>query len=124
MKRLILCFYLAAAVVIGALLAAIAAGVPFLEWLAFGKSIGLSVDNPMVIDLSVVKLAFGFEFGLTVAHILSFIAAFFAYRSTVHRLWPEERAARRRAARGQAEETPGQEKKQDGEPKDEFTGLS
>lgn len=82
-KMIIFAFYTAAAVVVGALVAAIALNIPFLSWLAFGKSIGLSVDNPMILDLSVVKLAFGFEIGLTVAHILCFIAAFFGYKYTV-----------------------------------------
>ena len=76
-------FYLVAAVVVGALLAAAATQVPALAWLAFGKSIGLSVENPMVIDLSVIKVAFGLEVGITVAHLLCLIAAFFGYRYTV-----------------------------------------
>lgn len=82
-KILIGCFYLAAALVLGALLAALAANLPFLSWLAFGESIGISVESPMVIDLSVIKLAFGLEFGITIAHILCFIGAFFAYLYTI-----------------------------------------
>lgn len=82
-KAIIFIFYLVAAVVVGALVAAIALKVPFLSWLAFGKSIGLSVDNPMILDLSVIKIAFGFEVGVTVAHIICFIGAFFGYKYTV-----------------------------------------
>ena len=40
-KTLIAVFYLVAAVVIGALVAAATAQIPFLSWLAFGKSIGI-----------------------------------------------------------------------------------
>ena len=84
MRRALLgIFYTVAAVIVGALAAAIAANVPFLSWLAFGKSIGLPVDTPMVLDLSVVKVAFGFEVGVTVAHILAFIGAFFGYKYTI-----------------------------------------
>ena len=68
-KMLLFGFYLVAAVVVGALLAAAATQVPALAWLAFGKSIGLSVENPMVIDLSVIKVAFGLEVGITVAQV-------------------------------------------------------
>ena len=85
-KAILLIFYIVAAVVVGALVAAIAGQISFLSWLAFGKSIGLSVDNPMVLDLSVLRIAFGFEIGITVAHIFCFIGAFFAYRATVKAL--------------------------------------
>ena len=82
-KTLLAAFYLVAAVVVGALVAAIAVNIPFLSWLSFGKSIGLPVETPMVLDLSVVKVSFGFEVGVTVAHILCFVGAFFGYRKTV-----------------------------------------
>lgn len=89
-KTLIACFYTVAAVVLGALIAAAAVHIPFLSWLAFGKSIGLPVANPFIIDLSVLKIAFGFEVGVTVAHILSFIGAFFAYKYTVKAMQLDE----------------------------------
>lgn len=82
-KMLLGGFFLVAAVIIGALVAAGAQNIPFLSWLAFGKSIGLSTSSPMIIDLSVIKLAFGFEMGLTIAHIICFIGAFFAYKRLV-----------------------------------------
>lgn len=76
-------FMLLAAVIIGALIAAAAQNISFLSWLAFGKSIGLSTSNPMVLDLSVIKIAFGFEMGLTISHILCFVGAFFGYKRLV-----------------------------------------
>ena len=90
-KTLIAVFYLVAAVVIGALVAAATAQIPFLSWLAFGKSIGIPADSPAVLDLSVIKLAFGFEVGVTVAHILCFIGAFVRYKYTVKRMRLGER---------------------------------
>lgn len=87
MKKTVLgVFYLVAALVVGALIAAATEQVPFLSWLAFGKSIGLSVRDPVVLDLSVVRIAFGCEIGVTVAHILCFIGAFFGYKYTVKRM--------------------------------------
>ena len=67
MKKTVLgAFWLVAALVVGALIAAATEQIPFLSWLAFGRSIGLPVENPMVLDLSVIKIAFGFEIGVTV----------------------------------------------------------
>ena len=82
-KTLIAVFYLVAAVVIGALVAAATAQI--------GKSIGIPADSPAVLDLSVIKLAFGFEVGVTVAHILCFIGAFAGYKYTVKRMRLGER---------------------------------
>ena len=73
-KTLIAVFYLVAAVVIGALVAAATAQIPFLSWLAFGKSIGIPA-----------------EVGVTVAHILCFIGAFAGYKYTVKRMRLGER---------------------------------
>ena len=44
-----------------------------------------------MLDLSVIKLAFGFEVGVTVAHILCFIGAFVGYKYTVKRMRLGER---------------------------------
>ncbi len=85
-KTLLGGFYLVAAVVVGALVASIAQDIPFLSWLAYGRSIGLPVETPMVIDLSVVRLCFGLEVGVTVAHILCFVGAFVGYRYTLRAL--------------------------------------
>ena len=94
-KTLLAVFYLVAAVVVGALLADIARGVPFLAWLAYGQSIGLPVETPMVLDLSVVRLCFGLEVGVTVAHILCLVGAFRGYRYTLRALDRGSRARQR-----------------------------
>ena len=87
MKKTILgAVWRVAALVVGALIAAATEQIPFLSWLAFGRSIGLPVENPMVLDLSVIKIAFGFEIGVTVAHILCFIGALFGYKYMVKRM--------------------------------------
>ena len=44
-----------------------------------------------MLDLSGIKLAFGFEVGVTVAHILCFIGAFAGYKYTVKRMRLGER---------------------------------
>lgn len=81
-----LIFMLLAGVIVGAFLANVSAEVPFLGWLSYGKSIGIDVASPMVLDLSVLKLAFGFEFGINIAQIICVIASIFMYKGLVKRL--------------------------------------
>ncbi len=74
-------FYLISGVVIGSLIAAVARDVSWLSWLAFGTTIGFGADSPAVLDLTVLRLSFGFSFSLTVAHILTIGTAMAIYSS-------------------------------------------
>ena len=47
---------------------------------------GISVDNPMILDLAVIQLAFGFELGVNIAQIICVLIAIFAYKGLVSRL--------------------------------------
>lgn len=85
-KNLILIFMLLAGVIVGALLAKVTADMPILSWLSYGNSIGIDVANPMILDLSVLKLAFGFEFGINIAQIICVILSIFMYKGLVNRL--------------------------------------
>ena len=85
-KNLMLIFMLLAGVIVGAFVANVTEGIPFLSWLAYGKSIGIDVTNPMILDLSVLKLAFGFEFGINIAQIICVILAICMYKGLVNRL--------------------------------------
>ena len=69
-KNLILLFLLLAGVMFGSLLAAATRGIPWLSWLSYGQTEGISVNNPMILDLAVIQLAFGFELGVNIAHVL------------------------------------------------------
>jgi len=40
----------------------------------------------MILDLSVLKLAFGFEFGINIAQIICVILSIFMYKGLVNRL--------------------------------------
>ncbi|MDD2955771.1 MAG: DUF4321 domain-containing protein [Oscillospiraceae bacterium] len=87
MKRnLILIFLLLAGVIFGALLASMTADIPFLSWLSFGDSVGIATESPMILDLSVLKLAFGFELKVNVAQIICVILAILAYKGLGRRL--------------------------------------
>lgn len=73
-------FFILLALVLGGLIAQVTADVPWLNWLTYEKSIGVSTETPMVIDLSLVKLTFGAEFKINVVQVLLLIAAFFGYK--------------------------------------------
>ena len=61
-------------VVLGGLIGKLCAGVPALSWLSFG------FVNPMVLDLGILVLTFGFTVDITVAGILGIVIAIIIYR--------------------------------------------
>lgn len=75
-------FFILAGIVLGASWPACARNVPFLSWLSYYQSIGFNSDAPFVLDLSVVKLTFGFSMGVSVAQIFTIAAAIFLYNRT------------------------------------------
>ena len=85
-RNFVLIFFLLAGIILGALISSLCASIPFLSWLDFGKSVGVSADSPMIIDLSVIKVAFGFEMGINVAQIFTITAALIIYKSISKKL--------------------------------------
>ncbi len=85
-RTLAFLFFLLAGIIVGALLASVGEAVPFLSWLAYGKTIGLSTSNPMLLDLSMLKVAFGFEIGINVAQIITITIALLVYRNVAQKL--------------------------------------
>ncbi len=85
-KNLILLFLLLAGVIFGSLLAAATRGIPWLDWLSYGQTVGISVQDPMILDLSVIRLAFGFELGVNVAQIICVLIAILAYKGLASRI--------------------------------------
>lgn len=85
-RTLVFLFFLLAGIIVGALLASVGEAVPFLGWLAYGKTIGLSTANPMLLDLSMLKVAFGFEIGINVAQIITITIALLVYRNVAQKL--------------------------------------
>ena len=57
--NLLLLFFLLAGIIVGSLLASLTAGIPWLSWLSYGKSVGISTQSPLYLDFSVLQLAFG-----------------------------------------------------------------
>ncbi|MCI6908865.1 MAG: DUF4321 domain-containing protein [Clostridiaceae bacterium] len=69
--------------VVGSLIAQLVQGIPWLEWLAYGASFGLSTANPVVLDLAVIKLVFGCMVEINIATIIGIVAALLLYRKLV-----------------------------------------
>ena len=81
-RNLLLLFFVLAGIVVGAMLAAVCKNVPFLSWLSYYQSIGFNADAPFVLDLSVLRLTFGFSMGISVAQIITIALAIFCYNKT------------------------------------------
>ncbi len=79
-NNLIFIFFLLAGIIVGSLVASMAEGVSFLSWLAYGSSIGISANNPMILDLAIIKIAFGFEMGINIAQIIFILIALACYK--------------------------------------------
>ena len=83
MKRtLLLWFFILAGIVLGAMLASVCRNVPFLSWLSYISLSASTQTRPFVLDLSVIKLTFGFSMGVSVAQIFTIAAAIFLYNRT------------------------------------------
>ena len=74
----VLIIFICAGLVIGGLIGQLSAQVDWLSWLAFGKEFGLS--QPLVLDLNVLKITFGFTININMASIIGMAIALFIYR--------------------------------------------
>ena len=74
----ILLVFLLAGLVVGGLLGRLASSVSWLWWLSYEQEFGL--ENPLILDLSVLKLTFGLMFKINVASIIGMILAIFIYK--------------------------------------------
>lgn len=76
----ILLIFLLCGLVIGGLIGTITAGINYLEWLSYGESFGLT--SPLVLDLSILSLSFGFTVKINIASIIGISIAIFIYRKS------------------------------------------
>jgi hypothetical protein len=74
----ILIVFILSGLVIGGLLGQLASGIDFLWWLSYGEEFGLT--DPLVLDLSIIKLTFGLQFKINIASIIGVAIAIFIYR--------------------------------------------
>lgn len=74
----VLLVFMLSGLVIGGLLGKLASGVPWLWWLSYAQEFGL--QNPVVLDLNVIKLTFGLMFEINIASIIGMLLAVFVYK--------------------------------------------
>ena len=72
--------FLFSGIIIGGLIGDLAKSVPYLEWLSYGKNFGLT--EPLVLDISVLKLTFSIMFELNIASVIGILTAILVYRKT------------------------------------------
>ncbi len=77
-SNIILIIFILAGIVLGGLLGELASKVSWLWWLGYGNEFGLS--NPIVLDLSVIKLTFALTFKINMAAIIGIAISIFVYR--------------------------------------------
>ena len=75
MRNLIKVLIIFSGIIIGGYLGTLASSVPALSFLAYGKSLGLT--NPLTLDLSIIKITFGFMMDLNIASIIGLVIALF-----------------------------------------------
>ena len=81
MKTVIKIITIFAGIILGGYLGELALSVPALKFLAVGKELGL--EQPLVLDLNILKLTFGFTVKLNIAGILGFIASLFIIKKAL-----------------------------------------
>lgn len=80
-KILAFLFFLLAGIVTGTVIGKLCAGTT-LSFLSYTMSVGLSTDQPALLDLIILKLCFGFEMNINVSQILCTAAALLIYSKT------------------------------------------
>ena len=74
----ILLVFILSGLVIGGLLGKLAGSIPWLWWLSYEQGFGL--ESPLILDLSVLKITFGFAIKINVASIIGMVLAIFIYK--------------------------------------------
>ncbi|MBO6243934.1 MAG: DUF4321 domain-containing protein [Clostridia bacterium] len=74
----ILIIFILSGLVVGGLIGELASKVDWLYWLGYSQSFGL--ENPMVLDLSVMKITFALMFKISISSIIGMVLAIFIYK--------------------------------------------
>ena len=74
----VLLVFILSGLVVGGLLGQLAANVDWLWWLSYNQTFGL--QDPIVLDLSVVSITFALMFRISVASIIGMLLAIFIYK--------------------------------------------
>lgn len=74
----ILLVFICVGLVLGGLIGQLASQVDWLSWLSYGQEFGLK--EPIMLELNVLKITFGFMVYINVASIIGLAIAIFLYR--------------------------------------------
>ena len=85
-NRLVFTMFLLMGLLLGSVLTEIAQKVSFLNFLTWGKSIGIGVPNPITIDLSVFSFSFGFSLQMNLALLFCIIGSLIFYSKVGKRI--------------------------------------
>ncbi len=81
-KTIAFLFFLLAGIVLGTVIGRLCSQVAFLSWLSYSMTVGIDTGSPVILDLIVFKLAFGFTMSVNAAQIICVIAALITYNKT------------------------------------------
>lgn len=70
--------FILSGLVVGGLIGELASKVNWLWWLSYSQSFGL--ENPIVLDLSVMKITFALMFKISISSIIGMVLAIFIYK--------------------------------------------
>lgn len=74
----VLLVFILSGLVAGGLLGELASKVEWLWWLSYSQSFGL--ENPVILDLSVMKITFALMFKISISSIIGMVLAIFIYK--------------------------------------------
>ena len=81
-KTIAFLFFLLAGITVGSVIAHFTQGMPYLSWLSYGKTVGLSTASPAILDLIVFQIAFGFTLSVNIAQIICVIISILIFSKT------------------------------------------
>ena len=79
-------FFMAAGIIVGSLCAGMTASIPYLRWLSYGKSLGVPMTNPFILDLVVMKISLAVEVSINIAQVIFMTIGMFIYRKAASKL--------------------------------------
>lgn len=82
-KTIAFVFFLLAGAILGAFISYICDGKNGLDWLAWGKTVGI---NPVTVDLMIVSFTIGFLINVTIAQIFTIAISIFVFCKTCKNL--------------------------------------
>lgn len=76
-RKWVLLFLILVGLVVGSLIGASLQNIQGLEWINYGETFGFS--KPLVLDLKVITITFGFTINLTISSIIGMLIGIFIY---------------------------------------------